>query len=449
MGSRPQRQIHGLGLCLATLAAASLLVVAGRSTALAGGPAPSLTVLLEVQEPGSPDWLDADDVQQSPGSNDATPAEMFPVETALLRITVTNTGDTALSNVHVTEPGCDLDTLVDRLDVATARVFVCERRSVPGDLIETARAEGATPVDGSGSIRDPLPAIEETARLRVFSPAFTLLAEALDTPSHTWLDADANPGSPGSNDGVLARLGPLGEGRFRFTVTNTGLVDLLGLRISGPGCATAVDTERLRPQESRRIECDYRGADARASATGALPATPRGRTSNVALNSQIEDAGYQPAPPAPKVGVSGKPTTTLPLAVLPIDIRLSSPRTTIAGEPVTLVIGLRARPGAKTIRGVRVRYGRRGRARVFGASSPGTLVTAGQVLWEVGDLTPGVWRTVKIRVKATGIGLGRLGGLVRVEAPGSLPTLATLRPTLVQPWGRTPRSTTGLTPRDK
>ena len=447
MRARRSRHLKRLGL--APFAAASLLAVAGGHVALAGGPAPALSVLLEVQEPGSVDWLDSDDVQGSPGSNDPTPAEIVPAETALLRVTVTNTGHTALSAVHVTEPGCGLDVTVDRLEMGTARVFVCERRALPGDLLETARVAGATPVDDVGPIGDPLGPVEESARLRILSPAFTLLAEAFDYSTHTWIDADANPGSPGSNDGVLARLSTSGTGRFRFTATNTGLVDLVGLRVSDSACPMETRIERLRPQESRVVECDYRDANARATASDALPVTPRGRTSTIPLIPQTEDAGYQPGLVAPKAGVNGKPVAAAVRLALPVDVRTSSPRTVASGDPATLVVRLRVRPGSSALSGVRVRYWRLGRARVFGASSAGTLVTADQVLWEVGHLKPGVWRTVTIRAKATGTGLGRLGGLVQVEAPGFVPESTVLRPTLIQGWRASPRLSTRLPQRGK
>lgn len=64
----------------------------------------------------------------------------------------------------------------------------------------------------------------------------SFLKEALDPVSGGYLDADADPGSAGSNDGVLAVVASGGTGHFRFSLANLGNEPLPGAIVSDPGC---------------------------------------------------------------------------------------------------------------------------------------------------------------------------------------------------------------------
>ena len=157
---------------------------------------------------------------------------------------VTNAGDTRLADVTLDDPAlgvteADLVALsgsLDGLDPGETKTLYLESR-VAGAVVSstTARAVPADPVGEPLSGLDPVEA-QASASVTVVGPALTLLTEALDPFSDSYLDADDVAGSPGSNDGVPVVLAPGSTTTARFTATNAGDVDIGEVEVEGSGC---------------------------------------------------------------------------------------------------------------------------------------------------------------------------------------------------------------------
>lgn len=372
---------------------------------------PAFQVLLEIQEPGSGEWRDGDGDFGSAGVNDGRPVQLFTGEDVHLRVSVTNTGTVDLEGGRVRLTACGLDAAIERLPVGTGQVLVCEI-AAPA-LAGTAVAV----VDGLRGVAETLAQGSEEARFLVFTPGYTLLHEAQDTSTGEWLDADADAGSAGSNDGRLAKVGPGGLARFRITVVASGQTDLADVRVTQPLCGLDRTVARLRRGDQVSLVCERSGlpagATARASVVSAIAVTPDGRRATVPLPVLAEDATIEGGQ---RVVTSGSPDPgSAPL----VDVVATAPPVVTAGEAYQIRIGVRARFDAPAVlRDVVVRFIPSPRARVYGASAPGALATRSSVRWDVGGLAPGAERSIVVRAKVPGIGSGNVSGTVTVTGPG-------------------------------
>lgn len=121
-------------------------------------------------------------------------------------------------------------------EVAPGEAMVCEPRTLPapvglGTNVVVARGR-------SGDSSTPLVATD-AANVFGLDPGLVVFKEAYDPARRTYLDADADAGSPGSNDGAAAVLEPGAAARYRLQLTNTGNVDLPGASVVDQGCDAA------------------------------------------------------------------------------------------------------------------------------------------------------------------------------------------------------------------
>lgn len=184
---------------------------------------------------------------------------------------VTNSGDAILAPVEIDDldlglTGADMTVLSGDLSSMapgdTAVLYL--EQTVDGDLANTAQVEG-TAVDEAG---DPIAGVEpvvddDTAEVREVTAGVSLVTEVLDPYTETYVDADDDEGTAGSNDPSAAILGVGDTADFRFGVANTSDVDLTEVTVEAPQCdepPTYVDgdegePELLEPEEEWHFTC--------------------------------------------------------------------------------------------------------------------------------------------------------------------------------------------------
>lgn len=169
--------------------------------------------------------------------------------TAAFTVTVTNAGDTELTDVTVTDPaapGCSAQ--IGTLAAGESRQLECLVTSVAAGFTNTASVTG-TPPDG-----EPITS-ESSAAVQVAD--ITVVKEAL---------------------GSVTPIG--GDAEFRITVTNTGEVALSPVQVSDPqvpGCARTIDT--LPAGGSQSWTCTQTGLE--ESLTNVVTATGTAETVTV------------------------------------------------------------------------------------------------------------------------------------------------------------------------
>lgn len=109
--------------------------------------------------------------------------------------------------------------------------------------IEVVAAAGLHPVSALATADGVITATTVTdtdpATYRGLDPRVSLLKEVLDPATGEYLDADADAGSPGTNDGVPAQLAVGATAHFRFTVANEGNAALTGAGVTDDHCDAA------------------------------------------------------------------------------------------------------------------------------------------------------------------------------------------------------------------
>jgi uncharacterized repeat protein (TIGR01451 family) len=172
-------------------------------------------------------------------SIDKTPDNQVvnPGDDATFTITVTNTGDTPLENVLVSDdeaPACNSD--IGSLAVGATVTYQCIMNGVTAAVTNIARVFGVAP----DPVENPRPVSDEDdARVTVTSPAITLTKTA-------------NPSE------VITG----GTTTFTLVVTNTGDVDLTDVTVTdpnAPGCAKVIGN--LAKGASETITCDVSGIE--------------------------------------------------------------------------------------------------------------------------------------------------------------------------------------------
>lgn len=181
----------------------------------------ALTILTEALDPLTGDYLDADDDDDTIGSNDPRPATYRSGETATFRFTVTNTGEAEIAEVVVDAPSCDEtpdlvagdDGDADVLDVDESWELSCDVADLTSGMTMSATVTGdvdGEEPDGSGE--------SEAAEVQVAAIAV----------EKTVLD----PASGDFQDSVLLETGT--DATFQIVVTNDGEVPLGGVEVSDP-----------------------------------------------------------------------------------------------------------------------------------------------------------------------------------------------------------------------
>jgi uncharacterized repeat protein (TIGR01451 family) len=389
--------------------------------------APSLEIVEEVQDPANAlEWLDADPVPGPLGATGAQPPDFFSGETAHLRVRVRNSGNVTLDDILVADPTCGLSATLAPLAPGVTRTLTCDRPNLASSSTSTATASGATAKVHTSTMVGPLPPRTESAAVRVVRPAITILKEAQDPATGAWLDADAQAGSPGTNDGRMPLLPYLSTAKYRITVTNTGTAELVSVSVSDPMCSLATIVSTLAVGEARQLTCevprltDERLNTATARGTGRIPGG-EGRTAPNPTPIASEEAFVRvaPAPSAPgtspgAVGavvtpqVVGGPVSSGPVAVVtggPARVKAakSGPGKAVGGRTAVYEITVSVmNSSAVPARGVQVRE----------ILPHGMTVVAKQELgrgpwrhqrqisvWTLGDVAAGETRVVRVLVK--------------------------------------------------
>ncbi len=160
-------------------------------------------------------------------------------DTVPLAITVTNTGDVALTDVKVSEPCVKA---FDSLEPGTTQKFDCATTAPPNDVVSTAKATAIPPIG-------PPVAAEDADELDVIHPAVKITQEA-------------KPSTVRAGDDVT----------FTITVTNAGDVPLTDVKV-GESCAKKFD--KLETAATQTYTCTGKAPDddftATAEVTGMDP----------------------------------------------------------------------------------------------------------------------------------------------------------------------------------
>ena len=185
---------------------------------------------------------------------------------------VTNSGDTTLAPVTLEDADLgltDADMTVlsgDLASMAPGDIAVLYTEStVDGDLTNTAAAEGTVVDDDGDPVADADPvADDDTAEVREVVAGLSLLTEVLDPYTDTYLDADADEGTAGTNDPRAAVLAAGDTASFRLSVTNASDVDLVEVTVDAPQCdeppayvdGDEGETSVLEPEEQWQFSCE-------------------------------------------------------------------------------------------------------------------------------------------------------------------------------------------------
>ena len=124
--------------------------------------------------------------------------------------------------------------------VACPRVELGPGETMDCDPMAGAAAAGhhtnVASVSGAGSDTGHAAAATDSASYFGRDRRLSFLKEVLDPVSGGYLDADADAGTPGSNDGVLGVIAAGGTGHFRFTLANQGNESLPDVGVTDPMC---------------------------------------------------------------------------------------------------------------------------------------------------------------------------------------------------------------------
>ncbi len=222
----------------------------------------------------------------------------------------------------------------------------------------------------------------------------SFLKEVLDPVSGGYLDADADAGTPGSNDGVLAVVAAGGTGHFRFSLANQGNEPLPDAVVTDPACdappeLVSGDTEpvgSLDVGETWVLTCERR--DLTAGFVNTASASAGGLTA-------VERAGIAVVTGTPDVRITKK---------------VFDPQTQQFGDGATITIG-----DSATFRIRVTNTGERGLADVVvsdpqvsgcGRTLPGVLAPGATEIWtcERHGLTSGFTNQASVRAQPVGGG---------------------------------------------
>jgi uncharacterized repeat protein (TIGR01451 family) len=208
---------------------------------------------------------------------------------ATFKITVTNTGETRLTNVKVTDllsPDCD--KTIGALAAGAKVTYTCTKANVTAAFTNVAVATGKTPSGGTVTSRD-------SAKVNVTAPF-----KPPAPPTHPKITIVKNPKSQTVDNG--------GTAVFTITVTNSGDVKLLMVNVSdptSPQCNKKIG--ELDPGDTKTYTC------MRPNVTKSFTnvATGRGTAPN---GKKVSDTDQAPVsatapfkPPAPPKVVTHQP----------------------------------------------------------------------------------------------------------------------------------------------
>ena len=217
--------------------------------------------------------------------------QLLAGEDASFTITVTNTGDSPLTDVTISDsqaPACE--TVIPSLGIGASQTVSCSVAGVTADFTNTASVVATTAAGGTVTASD-------TADVVVLVPQIDIQK----TP-------DVQLAAPGS------------DVTFTITVTNAGVVPLIDVAVTdalAPACDTTIAA--LAVGESTSYDCTVTGVTTDFTNTAAVTATDT--AGNPASDSDTADVDVvTPAitiaktPDLQSVGLNGTPTFTISVA---------------------------------------------------------------------------------------------------------------------------------------
>lgn len=146
--------------------------------------------------------------------------------------TVTNVGTEPVVDITLEDVGLGAVTCPAPV-LGPGEDMDCEPRTVPAPAGLSTNVAVAR-----GRAADSSTALAATDAANVFGrdTRVVLHKEAYDPARRAYLDGDADPGSPGSNDGAAALLESGATARYRLQLVNTGNVDLPDASVVDDGC---------------------------------------------------------------------------------------------------------------------------------------------------------------------------------------------------------------------
>lgn len=398
-------------------------------------PAPEMDILKEVWNPATSTWMDADSDAGTRGDNAGGAAQHLVGETAKYRVTVFNTGQIDLASVNVTDPWCGLNTTFPLVAAGASMSVECTVANVTADHVNTAQASGAQPVDANGNpIGNPLPTLTERAAIEVYRPALDILKEVKDANGN-WIDADANAGSRGSNDGIPAELRIGDTAEYRVTVFNTGNVNLANVRVLDPWCQLDETVALLAVGQNQAYTCERPningGNDGHvntAIAEGATPVLPGGRAANplprIAEQAQIRVAAKQ----KPVLRITKKVVkpriTSGKNAVWNVTVRNTGKGTAIKVKVVDTI------PSGFALVKSQILVKRNGKNKWV---NKGFKVKNGTVIWAVGNMKPGAVKRLRVTMRSFSSTSGNRTNKVTATASNHKPVRAKAKVRIVKP----------------
>ena len=170
--------------------------------------------------------------------------------TAKFTITVTNTGDTTLSNVTVSDPlstGCDKS--LGTLAVGQSKSYSCTKTNVAADFQNVATATGKPPTTAAVKATD-----HANIKVAAVHPAAAPEDRDLKSPKEQTLTTSLKMEKVGN--GANKTTVTYGTAHFTIKVTNTGDVTLHNVKVtdpSSPGCDKAIGS--LASHASKTFTC--------------------------------------------------------------------------------------------------------------------------------------------------------------------------------------------------
>jgi len=149
--------------------------------------------------------------------------------------TVTNSGTETVSSISVTDDLLGAVTCPETsLDPSESMDCTAINDTAdPGLVTNLATAAGTGDVSS-----DPVGGSDQ-ANYFGQQPAMSVLKEVFDPFTASWLDADADLGTPGSNDPRPAVIPSGSDAQFRFVVANTGNIPITDVAVTDPRCDAA------------------------------------------------------------------------------------------------------------------------------------------------------------------------------------------------------------------
>ena len=310
-------------------------------------------------------------------------------------IVVENTGDVALTNVTVADPGApECNRGIEVLEAHTVAAPITCTATITVDTVNTATATGIDP------LQNPVGPVTASASADVIAPAIDITKTA-----------------------DKAQVAPGEQVTYTITVRNTGDVTLADVAVRDPA-VPACDTV---------IGSLAAGATATVTCTTAITAD----TINVATatgkdplgNPLTKDATAKvTVTPITVVQIAGTPQTTLR-----IDKR--GPSTAKAGQVITYRIKI-TNTGTITAQNVVMRD-RLPSGMALAAKSAGVRLVKGVVTFTAGDLAPGASKTILLRVRIDRTAAGTRNNVATASASNAPQVRDNARTRIIRLTGQT------------